>query len=563
MNAAIKELVHAPLIRPPFDWKNPDYTAVWQERAKALARLRENPSQLPLIKAYYRENPIAFVSDWGVTVDPRNADIGRPTFVPFILFPRQIEWMEWVLERWHAREPGLCEKSRDMGVSWCAIALSCSLCIFRRGMMIGFGSRKAEYVDKIGDLKALLPKASVFMSYLPPEFRAGWVEWRDSPSMRIIFPETASTIGGEAGEDIGRGDRKALYFVDEFAHFKNGELADASLSQTTNCRIDMSSVRGMNNPFARKRWGGKINVFIFDWVDDPRKDQAWYNKQVEELDPVVVAQEIDRDYSASVEGIVIPGAWIRSCVDACQKLGIESTGADLAALDVADEGRDKNAICGTHGIEIRDLEEWSGRGADLYQTAQRTVDFCDERGYRGFRYDEDGLGAGIRGDMRIINEKRVSLGARACPAEGWRGSEAVVDPEGIVEGTRGIDGKDQGRKNKDFFANRKAQGWWALRRRVQRTHRWVAEGVACDPDEIISLSSKSPNCMKAVAELSQPTYKVNEAGKMIINKKPEGSPSPNLADAIMMRFAPGDSGPLVVGQDLLQRARMMRPARRY
>jgi hypothetical protein len=430
-------------------------------------------------------------------------------------------------------------------------------------MSIGVGSRKAEYVDDVSDMKAVLPRARVFMRYLPEEFRAGWVEWRDAPQMRISFPETGSAIGGEAGEDIGRGDRRGIYFRDEYAHFKNGELSEASLSQTTDCPIDMSSVRGMNNTFARKRWGGNINVFIFDWHDDPRKDQAWYEKQCAELDPVVVAQEIDRDYSASVEGIVIPGAWARACVNACEVLGLEPTGADLAALDVADEGKDKNAFCGTHGVEIRHLEEWSGRGADLYQTAQRTVDLCDEHGYRGFRYDEDGLGAGLRGDMRVINEFRVSRKARAHPAEGWRGSEAVVDPEGVVEGTRGIDGTDTGRKNKDFFANRKAQGWWSLRRRAQKTYRWIVEGVKCNPDEILSISSKAPNCWKAVAELSQSTYKFNEAGKMIINKKPDGQPSPNLADSIMMRFAPGDSGSLVVDQDLLQRARMMRPARRH
>ena len=34
-----------------------------------------------------------------------------------------------------------------------------------------------------------------------------------------------------------------------------------------------------------------------------------YEKQVAEKDPVTVAQEIDINYSASVEGILIPGAW--------------------------------------------------------------------------------------------------------------------------------------------------------------------------------------------------------------------------------------------------------------
>jgi hypothetical protein len=549
--------------RPAFDWHNPDYGPIWRSRVEALERIRAEPHSLPILKSYYRDNIPQFITDWGVTYDPRNIEVDLPALMPFILFDKQIEFIEWVLRHWREREPGLCEKSRDMGVSWCAVGLACALCVLYSGMSIGFGSRKAEYVDKIGELKALLPKARVFMANLPQEFRAGWIEWRDAPLYRLYFPETGSAIGGEVGDDIGRGDRRAIYFVDEFAHFERGDLIERSLSQTTNCRIDMSSVRGMNNPFAQKRWGGKIDFFIFDWHDDPRKDDAWYAKQCSLLDPVIVAQEIDRDYSASVEGIVIPGVWARACVDACKKLGIEPTGAKLASLDIADEGVDKNAMCGTHGVQVDFLEEWSGKGADLYGTCEKAFRLCDEFGYRGFRYDADGLGAGLRGDARVLNEKRATVGAQPNQVAGWRGSEAVVDPDGIVEGTKGLDGLDKGRTNKDYFANRKAQGWWALRRRVQKTYRWIVEGVKCDPDEIISFDSKMPLCMKLISELSQVTYKFNEPGKMIINKKPNGMPSPNLADAVMMRYAPGDNAPLVVTPNLLFAAAAMPRRRRY
>jgi len=41
-------------------------------------------------------------------------------------------------------------------------------------------------------------------------------------------------------------------------------------------------------------------------------------------------------------------------------------------------------------------------------------------------------------------------------------------------------------------------------------------------------------------ELSQPQFapKPTATGKMLIDKAPEGSPSPNLADAVKIRFAP-------------------------
>lgn len=546
------------------NWKDPEYAPIYEERQRRLITLRENPQMLPGVRDHYSQNPADFINDWGVTFDPRNADVDKPTIVPFILTPKQREWITWVLERWHTRSRGINEKSRDMGVTWLAIALACTLCLFRYGIVIGFGSRKAEYVDEIGTMKPILPKGRMFLEYLPEEFRGAWEGWRDAPLMHINFPETGSIITGEAGDSIGRGDRTTLYFVDEAMHHPKARLIEASLSNTTRCRIDMSSVNGMNNPIAQKRWQwNDERVFIFDWRDDPRKDDAWYEAQLRDTDPLVVAQEVDRDYSASVSGIVIPGHWVRSCIDACEKLGITPTGAHRGCLDVADEGVDKNAFGEFLGVQVEWLDQWSGRGSDLAETAGRAIGNCDRLGLTHFRYDADGLGAGIRGDVRVINERRASINARIIQAEAWRGSEAVADPEAVVEGMTRMDGTDRGRKNKDYFFNRKAQGWGALRRRIEKTHNWITKGLAAHPDEILSISSKCPLYLHLVAELSQPTWGENTVGKMVVNKKPNGMPSPNLADLVMMNYAPGEGARVVVTPDLMKRVMAMPRRRRY
>ena len=57
-----------------FDFKNPDYLPVFTDRVGRLNRIRENPACIPAMKAYYRDNPADFISDWGVTVDPRNVE---------------------------------------------------------------------------------------------------------------------------------------------------------------------------------------------------------------------------------------------------------------------------------------------------------------------------------------------------------------------------------------------------------------------------------------------------------------------------------------------------------
>ncbi|ELJ2880485.1 TerL protein, partial [Salmonella enterica subsp. diarizonae] len=316
-------------------------------------------------------------------------------------------------------------------------------------------------------------------------------------------------------------------------------LIDAALSQTTRCRIDLSSVNGMANPFAQKRHGGKIPVFTFHWRSDPRKDDEWYRRECEKIDnPVVVAQELDLNYSASAEGVLIPSDWVQAAVDAHIRLGIQPTGKRLGAMDVADEGRDKNAFSTRHGFLLENVREWSGVGSDIYQSVEKVFGFCEQDNLEEFRFDEDGLGAGVRGDARAINELRKAARRPPILATPFRGSGAVFDPDD--EAVRGDNGQ-AARLNKDFFANAKAQSWWYLRKLFRNTYRAVVEGMAYNPDEIISISSTMESKDKLIIELSQPTYSINGVGKIVVDKQPDGTRSPNLADSVMISYAPMNS----------------------
>lgn len=520
-----------------FDFRAPDYAAVIKQRAEALERLRADPTDLPLLKAYYRDDPAQFIVDWGVTCDPNNISRGLPVRIPFILFPKQIEWTRWVLQHWNDGTPGITEKSRQSGLSWLLMALSCALCLFYPGLSIGVGSRKEELLDRRGDPKSLFEKGRLFMQNLPAEFRGIWDRDRHSPHMRLIFPETDSIITGEAGDGIGRGATTALFFVDEAAFIERPELVDASLSQGTGCRIDVSTPNGRANSFAERRFSGKIDVFTLSWRDDPRKDEEWYNRQVAQLDPVVIAQELDLDYAGSVDNGLIPSAWIQAAVDAHLKLDIAPTGNRRAALDVADVGKDLNALCGAHGVVVQHLAEWSGKGLDLMATTAKAFNLCDDCEYTELAYDADGLGAGVRGDARTLNASRKS----PIKVKPFRGSESPLHPT-----RQDVPGRD----NKDFFSNRKAQGWWALRRRFEVTYKAVTEGGDFEPDDIISLPSGLPLLQKLLAELVQPTYSINTVGKIVIDKAPSGARSPNLADALMICFAPA-SRPMNITDEML------------
>lgn len=552
-----------------FDFKNPDYEKVFDWRIANLNNIRRNPRALPALKKFYRENPAQFIIDWGCTADPRHAEIGLPVTIPFLLFPKQEEWINWTFENWKNRKPMATYKSRELGLSWLAIGFSVTLCLFYDDINIGFGSRKEMYVDELGNPDSLFWKARQFIKLLPEEFRGDWDEKKHSKSMLIDFAPTNSKMTGEAGDSIGRGGRKTLVVLDEAGHLKNPESIEAALSATTNCRIDISTPFGSNTPFARKCLSGNIPVFKFHWTEDPRKDQAWYEKKCKEIDdPVIIAQELDLDFNASMEGIVIPQEWVKAAIDAHIKLGFKPCGARFAALDVADKGRDLNALVGVHGNVIESVETWSGKdqpGA-IFDTTARVISICDINGYDTVEYDADGLGAGVRGDAHVINKRReeeaLKNGTQFYKIEffPFSGAGEVVDKEKFPfrkEGERIIRLRD--RTNEDLYQNAKSQGWFALRERFKQTFLAIrrkkeyelAKALAESNNEIftekepvfnisdmISISSEIKDYWGLVSELSQPTYSDKDNGKILVDKTPDGARSPNRADAVMIAFAP-------------------------
>ncbi len=528
-----------------FDWRSPDYLPVWRARAARLAFLRQHPEQWHLIKAHYRNGHVDdLMNDWGVTIDPRVASTGRPTIMPMLLWPKQREFIRFLWSNWRNSNDGATVKSRDVGISWLAMGFSNSLCELFDDISIGFGSEKEDKVDRSGDPDCLFYKGRMYLQYLPEELRGGWNIKQYSAHMRLTFPFTGSSITGDAGNNIGRGGRKSIWFVDESAHIPNPKGVDAALSAATDCRQDMSSVWGMANSFAERAHNANIKRFDFSFKDDPRKDAAWEKKKRETTDPVIFAAEYECNFSASIEGQVIPSEWVTSSIDCYLLLGVKPQGIKRASLDVADSGKDANAFCVSQGFFIESVESWKG-GADLdiFHSVERAFMLCDTNGLDGFSYDADGLGAGVRGDARKINEARLARGGKGLQVLPFRGSGEVFAPEEVVSGTD--------RTALDFFENMKAQAWWTLRQRFQYTHRIVelyraGERPPVDVSQLISINKNFPERARLCVELSQPVWMLSKNGKVMVDKCPQGTPtevrksisSPNLADSVMMNYAP-------------------------
>lgn len=524
----------------------PDYVSVWAWRQHMLRRYQDEPGLFAKAWKFYETNPTAFMCHWMDTYDPRKAGRGRVARMPLILFERQAELVEFFYQLLEGECDGLVEKCRDMGATWVACAVSVHLWLFWDGSSVGWGSRKEQLVDKIGDPDSIFEKIRMLIKGLPPVFLPeGWRPGEHISYMKIVNPENGSTITGEAGDNIGRGGRKLIYFKDESAHYPRPELIEAALGDNTRVQVDISSVNGVGNVFHRRResgheWSGTVdrdrtNVFVMDWRDHPEKDQEWYDRRREKAraDGLLhlFAQEVDRDYSAAVDGVVIPHEWVSAAVDAHVRLNLpEPSGRRIAGLDVADEGGDTNGLAVRRDYMLTNVQEHA-RSDDVGVTTRWAL---AQLGHEevSINYDCIGIGTGVKQETNRLRE--ANMLPEMVSVHPWSASAAPDSPDKRV-----IKGDKNSPLNRDFYQNRKAQAWWQLRLRFERTFKAVTQGVEYDPSELISIPSDMPNRTKVMKELSQATMS-QAAGtlKLKIDKAPEGTKSPNLADAVVMAFWP-------------------------
>jgi len=526
----------------------PNYPEVLAWRESQLIRLGQDPKLVAHAKKFYRDNPVAFINHWCDTYDPRNAAQEKPVTIPLILFDKQAELVEFIIACLRAEESGLVEKSRDMGASWVCISVTVWLFLFWDQVAIGWGSRKREQVDRLGDPSSLFEKIRMLLRTIPDVFKPRGFGDHNLTYMRCINPGNGSTITGEIGDDIGRGGRTLITFVDEAAHLEHPEKVEAALSDNTRVRIEVSSVSGVGTLFQRKRDAGvdwsrgqpivraRTNVFVLDWSDHPLKTREWHDdRKKKELDQGlghIFAREVDRDYAAAVEGVICPADWVAAAIDADHTLGLSDleTGKACAGLDVADTGVDTNALALRRGCRLIYLEEWGER--DTGRTARRAVSALASHVPVELQYDAIGIGAGIKAETnRLKDDGLLPAGLVLQP---WVAGAAVIDPFGRV-----VSGDKFSPLNRDFYANIKAQAWWNLRRRFEVTYRAINEpGFTYNHDDLIVIPSSLPLLRKLQKELSQAVASQSSSLKLSVDKQPEGALSPNLADAMVMAFFP-------------------------
>lgn len=230
---------------------------------------------------------------------------------------------------------------------------------------------------------------------------------------------------------------------------------------------------------------------------------------------------------ADSELAIIKPSWIEAAIDAHEKLGFSAAGRRILGFDVADEGDDANATVLRHGSVVTDMQQW--RGQDVIYSADKVYLYAQEQNIDRIVYDNIGVGAGVKAQFRRKNGKVQTLGFNA--------GGAVYKPD-----AKYTDDK----RNRDMFANIKAQAWWMVRDRFYKTWRAVHHGDNYPEDQLISLSSSLHELEYLTAELSRPQVDYDQNGRVKAESKKDmkkrGIPSPNRADALVMAFAPVQGG---------------------
>lgn len=293
----------------------------------------------------------------------------------------------------------------------------------------------------------------------------------------------------------------------------------------------------LSNDFAYKR-------FVRNPPEDTIVRQINYNENPFLSKTMVriieAAQKEDPDEFAHIylgvpkdddDSVIIKRSWLQYAIDAHKKvvpLSGSWTGGVTVGYDVADDGDDKNATTTMNGSVAVHLDEWKASENELRESAKRVHGTAKQQNATQIGYDSIGVGAGTGSTLNDL---------------GWRkhfkfnAGSSVAKPELFYADSR--------IKNKDFFANLKAQAWWMVADRFRNTYLAVTKGMQFDANDMISISSECDSRLldKIIDELATPKRDFDNAGKVKVESKKDLAKrevaSPNIADSFIIANSTG------------------------
>lgn len=519
-----------------------------RRRYRLIMAAEEDPKLQALHIQACKRSFIYFFNNWLWTFDERNAAGILPVNLPFVLRPQQEAFLDWLHRRIENKQNGAVKKSRAEGATYLTAGYALWRFLFTPGFHTTFGSRALEFADNLGNMNAILPKFRYMLYRLPIWFYPdGYSQQRHDNFKRIRNPATGAVITAEGGSDMGHGGRSSLFVLDEHARIQHAQQVDGGVSQNADTVLYVSTPKGVGNLFYRKVHEGRMPVFEFHWTTNPNKNYTitwtnplngqeeevhpWYYKKSVDLDPIVLAEQIDIDFSASLEGVFIVGAWVRAAVG----LKLQAKGHNWTSLDVG-EGTSEHCFGHRIGPVCDEIKGWRTIDPlDSFHYTQRRT-----RALRAtfLRYDRVGPGSTLSGTYerwKVADAERVEAGTMLPEAvrvpfdyEGYNGGAACSE---ITYGDD-VEVPASGR-----FKNRRAEDMWSLRLRFYRTWQHVNNVARHHEATLISI----PNDPTLIAQLSTILYFTDEAGLIRAESKAQmssrGVASPDRAEMLYMLFS--------------------------
>lgn len=168
-------------------------------------------------------------------------------------------------------------------------------------------------------------------------------------------------------------------------------------------------------------------------------------------------------------------------------------------------------------------------------------------------FDSIGVGAAVGAKLTELNRKHKIY----VPHAKFNAGGAVIRPDAYyMPQTR----------NRDHFANLKAQAWWLVADRFRNTYNAIHKGETFKPDELVFIDPALPHLDRLIDELTMPLRDVDMAGRVKVESKQDlakrNIASPNLADAFIMAFAP-HRPPMQINPKVVEELMQRGPRRRY
>jgi phage terminase large subunit len=209
-------------------------------------------------------------------------------------------------------------------------------------------------------------------------------------------------------------------------------------------------------------------------------------------------------------------------IDAHKKLCIAPSGNKRMGFDVGDSGEDACATVKAYGVLTTGIDLWKAKEDEILKSCTRVYRQALDYDNAAIAYDAIGVGSSCGAkfnELGYSNHNKFFAGG------------AVANPDHLID-------KHSKIKNRDFYANIKAQAWWSVAERLKNTYNAITQGMKFDESEMLFIDSSCSHLELLIEELSTPRKSFDNAGKVMVESKKDlkrrGIASPNCADAYIM-----------------------------